>query len=311
MNQWYALHPSDSSDGSRFDTPQITPDNRGMAYGDGFFSTMAVINGKILWQPYHQQRLISHAHALQLHINLPAIMARLQTHAEQLQQGMMKIIVTRAPQALRGYGFVPNDAGCDCELWLKTSAMSLSAKYIDMPDARNVLIQAAMPSVCLQTQLACLPPPLAGLKTLNRLDNILASGELHALKADNPSLYQDCGEGLVRDMSGHWIEGTMSNVFYQWAHSRTKKPTAPTAADDSTYLNHGQWFTPPVTQSGVNGVMRQVVIDALAQTETPVIIRPLNDADLPQLTRLFFCNALRGVMPVTTLTLLSGERVFF
>ncbi len=316
--QWHALHVangSDNSDNRSADTPLITPDNRGMAYGDGFFSTMGVIDGAILWQPYHQQRLLTHAHALQLHIPLTAIMAHLQTHAEQLQQGMMKLIITRAPQALRGYGFVPNQVGCACEIWLKTTAISMSAQYTALPAAHNVLMQAAMPAICLQAQLACLPAPLAGLKTLNRLDNVLASGELHALKAAHPQLYQDCGEGLVRDMSGHWIEGTMSNVFYQLRADADGRSSENGACYDtpspSHYLLNGQWFTPPLTQSGVAGVLRQVVIDALAQTQTPVIVRALSDEDLPQLTRLFFCNALRGVMPVTVLTLLSGERVFF
>ena len=40
-------------------------------------------------------------------------------------------------------------------------------------------------------------------------------------------------------------------------------------------------------------------------------MRALNDDDLPNLRGLFFCNALRGVMPVTSLTLLSGEVLSF
>ncbi len=66
-----------------------------------------------------------------------------------------------------------------------------------------------------------------------------------------------------------------------------------------------------MSQSGVAGVMRQVLIDSLAVTTKPVIIRPLTDNDLPQLSQLFFCNAVRGVMPVSALILLSGEIVSF
>ncbi|MGM8887703.1 aminotransferase class IV, partial [Psychrobacter sp. 1U2] len=75
------------------------------------------------------------------------------------------------------------------------------------------------------------------------------------------------------------------------------------------FLLSGQWFTPPLTQSGVAGVMRQVIIDAFAKTKTPVIMRALNDDDLPNLRGLFFCNALRGVMPIDGLRLLGGEVV--
>ena len=66
-----------------------------------------------------------------------------------------------------------------------------------------------------------------------------------------------------------------------------------------------------MAQSGVAGVMRQVIIDELSTSKNPVIIRSLQDEDLSHLSRLFFCNALRGIMPMTSLTLLSGEVVGF
>lgn len=71
----------------------------------------------------------------------------------------------------------------------------------------------------------------------------------------------------------------------------------------------GQWYTPSLAQSGVAGVMRQVIIDALSNTAYPVIIRPLQDDDLLLLRRLFFCNALRGIMPMANLTLLNENVV--
>ena len=118
-------------------------------------------------------------------------------------------------------------------------------------------------------------------------------------------------------MSGSWVEGTMSNVFYQLSDSHCLSSTHASPnlqnGDDNkcNYLTTGQWYTPALTQSGVNGVMRQVIIDGLAKTEMPVIIRPLADDELPQLSRLFFCNAVRGIMPMNGLTLLSGEVVGF
>ena len=102
----------------------------------------------------------------------------------------------------------------------------------------------------------------------------------------------------------------MGNVFYQLAES----PPPVSISSDSdqnqaNYLTTGQWYTPSMAQAGVAGVMRQVIIDALANTERPVVERSLHDEDLPRITRLFFCNALRGVMPMSSLTLLSGEVV--
>jgi 4-amino-4-deoxychorismate lyase len=114
-------------------------------------------------------------------------------------------------------------------------------------------------------------------------------------------------------MSGQWVEGTMSNVFYQLADKPLSEHTklSNDYEDNENYLTTGQWYTPSMAQSGVAGVMRQVIIDALSSTKYPVVIRPLTDEDLPKLTQIFFCNALRGIMPMSRLTLLSGEFVGF
>ena len=139
---------------------------------------------------------------------------------------------------------------------------------------------------------------------------MLASGELEQIKARSPNA--EIGEGLLRDMSGQWVEGVMSNVFYQLSGSHTTRSGQQEDANkDRNYLTDGQWYTPPMTRSGVAGVMRQVLMDSLAETQNPVIMRSLADNDLPKLSQMFFCNAVRGVMPVSDLTLLSGEVVEF
>lgn len=333
-SKWQRLHPQSDAMEATIDSVMLTPDNRGLAYGDGFFTTIGVIDGLILWQDYHYQRLVSHAHALQLDVDSDSLLVTLQSHAQQLQQGVIKVIVTRAVQAVRGYGFAATMAASPCEIWCKATAMSIdTAQHTYLPDGNSILIQPMTSAICLTAQLACLPPPLAGLKSLNRLDSVLASGELQRLKAksleSNIELGfdkgLDVGEGLLRDMSGSWVEGTMSNVFYQLSASQLANNAQSLenfATSENSYSNNdvnndasyslaGQWFTPPLNQSGVAGVMRQVIIDAFAKTETSVITRPLNDDDLPNLRDLFFCNALRGVMPVKSLTLLSGEVLSF
>ena len=306
-------------------------DNRGLAYADGFFTTMGVINGQILWAEYHHQRLISHATALQLDLDHCCLLSALQVHAQQLQQGMLKLIITRAAQDIRGYGYTPSECGSTCEIWLKSLAMKVSTtEPLPLADGIFVPMQPMSTAVCLSSQIACLPPSLAGLKSLNRLDNVLASAELQDIKARslNSNGSQDIGEGLLRDMTGCWVEGTMSNMFYQLSDCRlVESPSSEminTANDDkdsadknkavkgnANYLTQGQWYTSSMAQSGVAGVMRQVLIDELSTTENPVIIRSLQDEDLPHVSQLFFCNALRGIMPMTSLTLLSGEIVSF
>ena len=328
-NSWICLQPSNAmADAAKL---AMSLDNRGLAYGDGFFTTMGVIDGQILWLDYHQQRLVSHATALQLQLDSAALLTILKMHAKQLQQGMLKLIVTRAAQEVRGYGYITNTSGSACEVWLKSSPMSIAtAQSLSLPDGQLIPLQPTATATCLSSQIACLPPPLAGLKSLNRLDNVLASGELHAIKAKalEDNIKPSIGEGLLRDMSGHWIEGTMSNVFYQLSDSRLlESPSSEinatvnankgntnkgnTNKDKANYLTQGQWCTPSMAQSGVAGVMRQVIIDGLSTSKNPVIIRSLQDEDLPHLSQLFFCNALRGIMPMTSLRLFSREMVSF
>lgn len=106
----------------------------------------------------------------------------------------------------------------------------------------------------------------------------------------------------------------MSNVFYQLVEAPVAKSSnRPHSQNNSNsnYLTQGQWYTPSMAQSGVAGVMRQVIIDTLSTSNNPVIIRSLQDEDLPHLSQLFFCNALRGIMPMSSLRLLSGEVVSF
>ena len=312
-NSWICLHPPSNKTNHSQTTASL--DSRGLAYGDGFFTTMGVIDGQILWLDYHHQRLISHAEALQLKLDSDSLLAILQTHAKQLQQGMLKLIVMRAAQDIRGYGYMPSESGSACEVWLKSLPMNIAAaQSLPLANGQSIPLQATASAICLSAQLACLPPPLAGLKSLNRLDNVLASGELHAIKARllQSKSALNLGEGLLRDMSGRWIEGTMSNVFYQLSQSPiAKSSNRPHAQINSNYLSAGQWYTPSIAQSGVAGVMRQVIIDTLSTSKNPVVIRSLQDEDLPQLSQLFFCNALRGIMPMTSLTLLSGEVVGF
>ena len=331
LSQWQSLSRQSTDTSPVAMTPcselaTLTLNNRGLAYADGFFTTMAVVQGRIVWSDYHYKRLVSHAQALQLECDSTYVWSQLQQQARHLNHGVLKLIVTRAMQDIRGYGFTADVTGSACQGWMQSTPLPMTTtNYLHVSEEMCIARQPITHALCLHSQLACLPPVLAGLKTLNRLDSVLASGELQRLKSNQsmielPDIQKyplDIGEGLVRDMSGSWVEGTMSNVFYQLSDSHCLSSTHASPnlqnGDDNkcNYLTTGQWYTPALTQSGVNGVMRQVIIDGLAKTEMPVIIRPLADDELPQLSRLFFCNAVRGIMPMNGLTLLSGEVVGF
>ncbi len=270
---------------------QITLDNRALAYGDGFFTTMGVISGKILWESYHQARLADHALALQLELPISEFWEVVNKTAENIGEGMIKLIVNRDRQTVRGYGFSANDQGRACQVWLKVTKASIATdSYWQLSQNIKIPVQPFGEAICLTAQLAQFPKPLAGIKSLNGLDNVMAAGELQALKVNQPQL----SEGLVRDLTGNWVEGVMSNIFYQLKNDKS---------DLNNGYFSGQWFTPSIEHSGVDGVMRRVIIDKSQKMGQPMIIRKLQDEDLPRLSKLFFCNAVRGVIPIAKLWL--------
>lgn len=298
-----ALTPSapSSSISSSSHNDIIAPNLRAVAYGDGFFSTMGVHNGKLLWQSYHQARIMGHCQALQLTISAKLeqqLWNEIHQFAATISDGLIKVIFSRPAQSLRGYAYSTQAADNEALIWLgvmQTAALAehtaqfLSSNCDDGQSlGQQVLQQPPIIAKCLQSQLASFPQPLAGLKSLNRLDGVMIAGELQRHKQHNPEL----AEGLVADMNGNWVEGVMSNFFYRL------KPRLSTKSNEADY---DVWYTPPIEQSGVRGVMRQVIVDKLAKLGVPAKLRYLRNEDLSQLEAMFFCNAVRGVVPVQQL----------
>ena len=299
-----ALPASENAPSSTPDSDYVVtaPSLRALAYGDGFFTTMGVHNAHLLWPSYHQARLHSHCQALQLTIN-PEVGQRLwqqlQQFATTIDHGMIKLIISRPAQNLRGYAYSTLASDNEALIWIgvmKTAPLAQqTAQFLPINQGSDsqcseqiVLQQSPIIAKCLQSQLASLPQPLAGLKSLNRLDGVMIAGELQRHKQQNPELV----EGLVADMGGNWVEGVMSNIFYQL------KPKPDATNSQQTSLN---WYTPPIIHSGVRGIMRQVIMDRLASQGVSVQERLLRDADLSQIESMFFCNAVRGVIPVQQL----------
>nr|WP_313090353.1 aminotransferase class IV [Moraxella sp. CTOTU48268] len=292
---WYSL--SDAQYAKQTPITAIDIDSRVIAYGDGFFTTMAVVAGQINWLSYHLDRIDESAQALQLNLTNADLDAaslesfnlespnhtirayfnrQLANFAKTLNHGMLKLIVCRRNQPIKGYGFCNSEF--DAFIKLMSTDKPLS------PQANQVIIQPPATAICLTQQIACLPKPLAGLKLLNAQDKVMASHELWQHQTQNAQMI----DGLVQDVMGHWVEGTFCNVFYQ--------------------LNHeNMWYTPPISRSGVKGVMRQVLLAKFAQSDRGHEERYLTSEDLANITSLFFCNAVRGILPIQALRLPNGQ----
>jgi 4-amino-4-deoxychorismate lyase len=117
-------------------------------------------------------------------------------------------------------------------------------------------------------------PVLAGVKHLNRLEQVLARAE-----------WGDPGqaEGLMCSLGGNVIGGTMSNLFI----------LAPTGL-----------VTPRLDRCGIAGTIRRLVLENAARFGLTAVEGDLRVADVLRARGLFVTNALIGAWAVRQL----GER---
>jgi 4-amino-4-deoxychorismate lyase len=111
-------------------------------------------------------------------------------------------------------------------------------------------------------------PHLAGVKHLNRLEQVLIRTHLEQTDAD---------EALVLDSEGFVTECCAANLFWR---------------------NGKDVFTPRLDQAGVNGLMRQFCLQQLAHSGYRVVEVHAREAVLAEADEMVVCNALMPVVPV-------------
>jgi 4-amino-4-deoxychorismate lyase len=239
-------------DGAPADTLSVK--DRGLAYGDGLFETILVKSGRPLLFERHLQRLASGGHRLTLALDLALIQRECLAFATQMGEGVMKLIVTRA-DGQRGYASVPDAQP------RRILQGSLLPSYPERNAEHGVRLFPC------QTRLAE-QPLLAGLKHLNRLEQVIARGE-----------WQDTehAEGLMRDTSGRIIEAVYSNLFL---------------------VKENLLLTADLSRCGVAGVMRGELLDQARAAGISVKVTDLRMADLAQANEVFVCNSVYGIWPV-------------
>ncbi len=168
---------------------RVDPLDRGLAYGDGLFETMACRGGRIRWLEYHLDRLLLGCGRLAIPADRDALRAEIESSCPS-GDAVVKLIVTRGPGA-RGYRApqAPEPTRIlSISPWPRTSV----ADYTDGIPLRTCALRLGE------------NPQLAGLKHLCRLEQVLAQMELEGTEAR---------EGLVRSSGGLVVSGISSNVF--------------------------------------------------------------------------------------------------
>lgn len=229
--------------------------DRGLLYGDGVFETIAVQNGNCRFWSRHMARLQAGCERL----GIPVVAAELLANESSrlvadAAQAVLKLIVTRGIGG-RGYR-VP-------EPTVPTRVLQLQPWPVFARCCASDGVAARLCSTRLGHNVA-----LAGIKHLNRLEQVLARNEW-----TDPAIM----EGLLMDTDGRLVEGTMSNLFM---------------------VRSGTLLTPGLQRCGVAGIMRSVILDLAEQLQLEVRVCDLRPHDLSQADEVFLGNSLIGIWPV-------------
>jgi len=230
--------------------------DRGLAYGDGLFETIKVKNGQPRLLAKHLERLQLGCQRLSLKLDFALLENELQRFTAELGEGVAKLIVTRG-DGKRGYA--PSNT--------PVRRILLGSSLPNYPPENATQGVRLFPC---QTRLAE-QPLLAGLKHLNRLEQVLARAEWQS---------EGYAEGLLCDYSGRVIEGVFSNLFM---------------------VKDGQLFTPDLSRCGVAGVMRLLLLELAEQANIPFAICDIERGQLQYADEVFICNSLYGIWPVIAL----------
>jgi 4-amino-4-deoxychorismate lyase len=240
--------------GERRETLPVS--DRGLQYGDGLFETIEINDCRPVFFDLHLKRLEAGCLRLGLPFPSPGLLAEEAGTLcrESPAQAVLKIIVTAGSG---GRGYRRPEA-------IETARILSLHPFPDYPATFGTEgIRARICAIRLGIN-----PALAGLKHLNRLEQVLARAEW-----SDPAIQ----EGLMLDSAGHLIEGTMSNLFY---------------------VRNGALYTASLEQCGIAGIIRELVIrlatrHRFAVTELSYTFEQLASAD-----EVFVCNSIIGIWPV-------------
>lgn len=243
-------------DGRRATRLPVT--DRGLHYGDGLFETLAVVEGRVRLLPLHLARLAEGCRRLHLPPPPADLLAgELERLARRQARAVLKLIVSRG-DGQRGYA--PPQP---------THTRRMLGRFAWPSWPRSHYTRGVAVRVC-ETRLG-LNPALAGVKHLNRLEQVMARAEWRG------GPWQ---EGIMLDSEARVVCGTMSNVFA---------------------VRQGRLETPALTRCGVAGVMRGLVRREAARLGLECIERDLDLDTLAGADELFLTNALIGLWPVRRL----------
>jgi len=237
---------------------RIAISDRGLQYGDGLFETMTFRAGIVEFIDAHLARLMDGCRRLNIEfVQAEELLNELNIICQILtdNDAIIKIIITRGSGG-RGYLAV---SGVEPTRIISTHPLPIYPDHYSQIGVKSRL--------CTHTLSE--NSALAGIKHLNRLDQVLARNEWHDA---------DITEGIMLDQARNVIEGTMSNVFI---------------------VKAGKLFTPTLDKSGVAGIMRAQIMLLATELNISVVETKIHIDDLMAADEVFITNSVIGIWPVS------------
>ena len=239
--------------GRRADT--ISATDRGLQYGDGLFETISCVQGRPRWLTLHFERLHRGLERLRLPFDdFEPLRREITALSGSQKRCLVKVMITRGAATRRGYAPVGDEEPTrivSCHDWPAS------------PD----------PGAGFRLGLSAVPlglnPMLAGLKHLNRLEQVMAQQHLAG---------SGLNEVLMKAATGELISGSMSNVFI---------------------VNPPELITPALDGCGVEGVMRRLVLEHAAACGLTARVRRVAPDELRSAREIFVTNVRLGAQAVS------------
>lgn len=235
--------------------------DRGLDFGDGLFETLLLKQGRPLYRELHMERL----HLGLQRLGFPDCLELARVHLDRAIEDLcdrpwawcaLRVTVSRGAGP-RGYA-PPSPT---------SPRIIISAVLLD----RDCSVMQAAAQVTLASLRWGSQPALAGLKHLNRLEQVLAAKE-----------YRDAGrdEAVMLDQAGLAVSMTAGNLFI---------------------VQGGELITPPIQDCGIAGTRRRLVLERWA----PAVGLSAREAvlsleEVEAATEVFFSNSLVGLRPVAS-----------
>ncbi|MDO8989636.1 MAG: aminodeoxychorismate lyase [Sideroxyarcus sp.] len=236
----------------------INAEDRGLSYGDGVFRTLRMQAGRPVCWERQFAKLQRDCSALKIPCPSALVLSsELQQLGKTQPDGVAKIVITRG---VSGRGYAPSPQA------EATRIVNLTPFTAYPFDYAKQGVRVHVCKVRLGHQML-----LAGIKHLNRLENVLAASEWQD---------QDMPEGVLSDISGFVISGTRSNLFM---------------------LRGNILYTPNLARCGVAGVQRDRVMDWAKQHGVTCKVADFHMEELVQADEIFLVNSVFGLWPVREL----------